>query len=181
MQQFLEGLRTYNFEKAVKLAIADNIVGGWEVWFQVELAMHLCATLVPPTQIIREMAYPDHAARCDFYVEYGGGRDPTYIELKCQIPQRPDPIGDALSRFESDIIKQRAYTSKVAGFCLLATCGQWTENHLARLGSIVNDYKPAGAGALIIMSDGQIYIGSNIEAVWPALQEGCFSVIGISP
>jgi hypothetical protein len=135
IQQFFEAMCDYDFSRAAGLAVSGKIMGGWESWLQVELAMYLVGKLAD-ARIIREMTYPDEAARCDFYIEYGGGRDPTYVELKCQLPGRGDTINDALLRFQRDIAKQKNYP-EIAGFCFMASCGPWADGNITALDAIL--------------------------------------------
>ncbi|MDR1219348.1 MAG: hypothetical protein LBK73_07050 [Treponema sp.] len=147
IQQFFEAIEDYNFSRAAELAVSEKIVGGWEAWFQVELAMHLVEKFQGNVSISREMSYPDKSARCDFYIEYGGGRDPTYVELKCQLPGRGDAINNALFRFEADITKQKGYP-EIAGFCFMASCGPWNDVNIATFETIFQTVDVASAYVL---------------------------------
>ncbi len=120
VQQFLEAMSGYNFQTAEFLASQPKVNGGWEVWFQVEMAMYLIDALGEDDIVFsREEYYPGSVDRCDFYVEYNSGRDQTYIELKCQNPFARNPVNDVFTRLMSDIRKQGNH-SNVPGFCLAA-------------------------------------------------------------
>jgi hypothetical protein len=179
MQQFFEAMAYYDFSKAAGLAVSEKITGGWEVWFQVELAMQLLCRFGLATSIKREIPYPDAATRCDFYIEYGGGRNPTYVELKCQLPGRGDTINNVLGRFKADIEKQKQYP-EIAGFCFMASSGPWADPNIADLANILNTMNVASA--FVLRSTGtENQVGPiNSTSDLSFLKEKYFFLIGIS-
>jgi hypothetical protein len=169
----------YDFSRAAELSTSNNISGGWEVWLQVELAMHLRdKTDLHNVTVIRECPYPGSRLRCDFFFSYGDRRDPTYVELKCQLPGSDDPIPEALSRFKEDIGKQRSFLPTTVGFCLLATRGPWEPEHIAAM----NGIKGTSSAFVLVATDGENVIYNYDDPIMPELlQEDYFFLIGISP
>lgn len=132
-QQLFENINGYDFSRACYLASAQGIAGGWEVWLQVELALFLKDKMGEDNinfereRIYREFGI-DSNQRCDFLISYGGagtgGYDNTFIELKCQNPYgKPNPLTDALKRFQSDIEKVRAIPEHPIIACMLVCYG----------------------------------------------------------
>lgn len=120
-QQFLELVSGFDCTKIKMLTEESWLDGGWEVWLQVEMACYLRdrAEEGANVQIKREVPYPGTQKRCDFFISYGGGRDETYIELKCQNACASNPLNDVTYRFINDIEKQRDPVIKnFPGFCL---------------------------------------------------------------
>lgn len=69
--------------------------------------------------IEREVTYPTDRRRCDLFISYNGGRDETYIELKCQNVSADNPVQDVFARFQDDIEKQQSLSyTNISGFCL---------------------------------------------------------------
>jgi hypothetical protein len=169
----------YDFSGAKELSTSTNIFGGWEGWFQVELARYLFSKLAANDIVIaREVSYPGSRFRCDFCFGYGEEmRDITYVELKCQLPGTPDPAANALLRFQADIDKQRTFLPTTVGFCLLATRGPWDQDHIDSLSSIIC----TSAFALVATDDGNIVGNCDDLIASGQLREDHFFLIGVSP
>ncbi len=122
-EQLFNALKNYNWTEAKRLASTPRFKGGWEGWFQVELAKHLYSILEEQDiEIERERQYLGSTTRCDFYFSYGtGGRDETYIELKCQNPMAPNPLFDIGERFAKDL--EKAISQKMLISCFAACYG----------------------------------------------------------
>lgn len=128
-QKFLDWVKDYNIEKLQDIIGNDWLNGGWEVWLQVELSMFLGVLLGQNNIYIeREVVYPSTrsgsaAKRCDFYIAYSkkGGKDETYIELKCQNASEDDSLNKVIIRLTKDIQKQEQPSiAGDPGFCLAA-------------------------------------------------------------
>lgn len=120
-QHFLELVSEFDCTKIETLTEDSWLDGGWEVWLQVEMACYLRdrAEEGANVQIKREVLYPGTQKRCDFFISYGGDRDETYIELKCQNACASNPPNDITNRFINDIKKQSDSDIKdFPGFCL---------------------------------------------------------------
>jgi hypothetical protein len=181
IEPFLKGLKFYDFSGAKALSTSTNIFGGWEGWFQVELARYLFSRLAAlDIRIFREVSYPHSGLRCDFCFGYGEEmRDITYVELKCQLPGVGDPIANALHRFQADIDKQRAFPSETVGFCLLATRGPWEQDHIVALDYINTSCRSAFA---LEASDAGNIVGNCGELIQSGnLRKDHFFLIGVSP
>jgi hypothetical protein len=181
IEPFLRGLVYYDFSGAKQLSTSTNIFGGWEGWFQVELARYLFSKLAADhIVIVREVSYPGSRFRCDFCFGYGEEmRDITYVELKCQLPGTPDPVANALLRFQADIDKQRVFLPTTVGFCLLATRGPWEERHIDTLRYINTSCSSAFA---LVATDGGNIVGNCGDLIASGqLREDHFFLIGISP
>jgi hypothetical protein len=178
IEEFLKDISNYDFANAAKLTVSSEISGGWEVWFQVELALYLVSKFGENNiEIIREKPYPTRGGRCDFYIEYGtAGRDETYIELKCQLPGGGDRIQEALERFSEDIDKQKDHPD-VVGFCLLASHGPWTDENIMFLKEEILTGGIAAAYVLIPGFDPEPLDASNVDE----LERIGFSLIAVSP
>ena len=151
-QPFLQTLqRRYTPTTARRLASTEVIRGGWEVWFQVEIALVFAD--YESRVCVREERFPsgspaapyihvpsqtgqaatttsqkNSAAKCDFFMTRAGGGDPTFVELKCIIPDRKNPIKDAWDRFRDDVNKLERIEKvnpAINGIAALATYGEW--------------------------------------------------------
>lgn len=120
IEQFLEYVKQYDIQYLQDIICDKRLRGGWEVWLQVELAKHLLGIEeLNNIQIEREVTYPSNLRRCDLFISYNGGRDETYIELKCQNVSAYNPVKDVFGRFQNDIAKQKSLSNtNIAGFCL---------------------------------------------------------------
>lgn len=154
-QPFLQFLQAnYDPANAANLANNNNIRGGWEPWFQVEIALtfvnqggnRICT---------REDSYPSGQAaphiwignnpapppayvavtapgiRCDFHLHRPAGaglQDDTYVELKCINPNVGNPWADSWNRYGNDIVKLQnilALNNNINAIAVLATFGQF--------------------------------------------------------
>lgn len=150
-QTFLENLGTrYNANEAQRLASLPGIHGGWEVWLQIEIAktfMDIDSTVSfyreqpysnslnanapwisynKQTKIATYTANRNSASKCDFFMVHSGGRDQTYLELKCINPNNNNPLNDAWTRYNQDIDKIIGINTldpNINGIALLATYG----------------------------------------------------------
>lgn len=150
-QAFLENLGGhYQANEAQKLASLPGIHGGWEVWLQIEIAKTFIAidntvsfyreqpfsnqfNINAPwiaynnqTKIASYTANRNSASKSDFFMTHAGGRDNTYLELKCINPNANNPVNDAWSRYRNDIDKITGITrldQSINGIALLATYG----------------------------------------------------------
>lgn len=80
--------------------------GGWEGWLQVELALHLVATMGINVCVQREVSkvYGGSGEAADIVVNAGTGR-PYVVELKCQGVNRKQ--AEFLALVKKDIVKVR--------------------------------------------------------------------------
>jgi hypothetical protein len=70
IEQFLNNVTGYDFLKAFDLTTNKKITGRWEVWFQVELALHLITKFKDDDiRIIREFPYPDKKRSAIFLLD----------------------------------------------------------------------------------------------------------------
>jgi len=127
---FLHMFEHYCFQRALNV-ITDARVnhGGWERWFQVEIAL----TVIEKGGAIafnREIQYPNDASICDFCLS-SNYRGHFFYELKCigniHINLENAQI-DAITRFRSDIdkiisIRAIAGNEELAGSALLVYYG----------------------------------------------------------
>jgi hypothetical protein len=185
IEPFLNYLKGYDFSRAASLATTSRIVGGWEAWFQVELADRVISALEAEgmaAMVVRETFYPDMRRRCDLCFGRpapGGFHDTTYVELKCQLPGTVDPIADALRRFQIDINKQRVSYPDESGFCLLACCGPLTDAHISTLAEIHGQ----SLSAFVLIADPSGVAVKPLEKALVdfSLKSISFFLIGVSP
>lgn len=123
----MEWVGDYDIGKIQKIFYDGRLNGGWEVWLQVELGMHLLERgQWGDFQIEREVIYPSTRSsgavkRCDFYITYLeiAMHDETYIELKCQNVFEHDSLNKVIIRLTQDIQKQKEPSiAGDPGFCL---------------------------------------------------------------
>lgn len=79
----------------------SRVKGGWERWFQLELAFHIAVSFVEGYEITLEdsTVYPGTHMRADLVLQ--GNRTTTVVELKCQTAT--EAIEDFFARIEDDI------------------------------------------------------------------------------
>ena len=151
-QAFLENLGArYNANEAQRLSSLPGIHGGWEVWLQIEIAKtfmnidstvsfyreypysnqaHANAPWISYNRATKRASYTSSrksASKCDFFMVHSGGRDQTYLELKCINPNKVSgPNADAWKRYNDDMDKIVGVTNldpNINGIALLATYG----------------------------------------------------------
>jgi hypothetical protein len=111
-KEFLMKLKSYLpqqvLDKASQMSQNRSIKGGWEVWFQVEIAIAFLENN-STYKMEREVVYPNSNKKCDFclYRDSKAQQDKIYLELKCinSGGNAGDPFKDAQRRFEQDIDK----------------------------------------------------------------------------
>lgn len=152
--KFWECIQGYKFDTVIRLATEKIFKGGWEGWFQVELAKYLYDK-GGNFEIYREEQYYNTAKRSDFLIRYKGGRDPTYIELKCINPwNESDAQSKVLNQYANDITKALQEPTMNIG-CMLIYAVNSEEELRAAIGIIVSQ---AGDGESGVHCE---YLGKN--------------------